>query len=199
MSIMLVLNVSHQESYSRLELLLRSLFGALYISIPHVFILFFLLIWSKLLWFYSVFHVLLIGKMPKNLRDFQVGLLRWSARLHCSVYNLVDGYPKFGIRTVTKNVELNIEFNETPSRLITLLRFTLLPLVVLPHLFVWMFRNLVSSFLTFLAFWVVLFTGKYPVSWHEFNVGTLRWVLRVYAYMYLLEDNYPPFSGKQMQ
>jgi hypothetical protein len=46
------------------------------------------------------------------------------------------------------------------------------------------------------AWFAVLFTGKYPKGMHDFQVGNLRWGLRVMAYMTMLSDKYPPFSGK---
>jgi len=49
----------------------------------------------------------------------------------------------------------------------------------------------------FLAWWVVLFTGKYPENWHAFIVGTMRWSMRVTLYMANMTDEYPPFSGKE--
>ena len=54
-----------------------------------------------------------------------------------------------------------------------------------------------TQFLGFLAFWAVLFTGEYPQSWFDFNVGTLRWATRVKIYMGNMTDEYPPFSGKE--
>jgi len=37
-------------------------------------------------------------------------------------------------------------------------------------------------------------TGDYPQGLWDFGVGTMRWMLRVQAYMLLLVDEYPPFS-----
>ena len=48
----------------------------------------------------------------------------------------------------------------------------------------------------YLSGFAVLFTGKYPKGMHDFQVGNLRWGLRVMAYMTMLSDKYPPFSGK---
>ncbi len=52
-------------------------------------------------------------------------------------------------------------------------------------------------FMMFLAWWVVLFTGDYPKAWHAFNVGLIRWQVRVNLYMTFMSDEYPPFSGKE--
>jgi hypothetical protein len=67
---------------------------------------------------------------------------------------------------------------------------------MIPHGFVLYFRTIATSVLTFLAFFAVLFTGEYPESWHKFNVGTLRWGIRVNMYLSNMTDDYPPFSGK---
>jgi len=50
-----------------------------------------------------------------------------------------------------------------------------------------------------IAWWVVLFTGQYPKGWHEFNVGTLRWSTRINMYMAFMTDDYPPFTGKELE
>ena len=46
------------------------------------------------------------------------------------------------------------------------------------------------------ALFAVLFTGKYPKGMHDFQVGNFRWGMRVMAYITMLSDRYPPFSGK---
>lgn len=46
-----------------------------------------------------------------------------------------------------------------------------------------------------IASWAILFTGKFARGVFDFNVGFVRWQLRVNAYMGLMRDEYPPFSG----
>jgi len=194
---MFKLQVAYQENYSKKELLLRSFFGLFYIAIPHFLAVLLFITWGKLLWLYSVFVVLLTGKLPENIFQYQVKLLSWLSRIHISVYNLADGYPKFGLNGKSEVLTFEIPYNETPNRLTTLLRFVLAPMVTLPHLIIWFFRNIASVFLTIAAFFAVLFTGKYPKKWFDFNVGSLRWIMRVFAYLVLLTDEFPPFSGKE--
>ena len=191
------LEVKHQESYSRLELLLRSFLGVIYIEIPHLFLLFFLSIWSGILSFISWWVILFTGSYPESFFEFQVKLFRWSTRLNLRLYNLSDGYPAFGLDVEDDAFKLEIEYPETLSRGLLLLRtFFGFLYILIPHGFVLFFRGLWTLILTFLAFWVVLFTGEYPKSWFEFNIGTIRWSLRVNLYLSFMTDDYPPFSGK---
>ena len=70
--------------------------------------------------------------------------------------------------------------------------------VGIPHGFCLMFRMIATEFLCFIAFWAILFTGKYPKKMFDFNVGTYRWMNNIMAYMLFLTDTYPPFSGKRL-
>jgi hypothetical protein len=45
----------------------------------------------------------------------------------------------------------------------------------------------------FLAFFAILFTGRYPRGLFDFITGTMRWGNRISAYFLLLTDAYPPF------
>lgn len=190
-------NIQHQESFSRGQLLLRTFFGWLYITIPHAFCLIFLGMAAGILQFITFWNIMFTGKFPQDIFNFQLNFLRWSTRVNASLLNLMDPYPEFGLEVNQEGMTLDIPYQEEVSRSDVFLRAFLGVLYVgIPHVFCLLFRSIASNILIFISFWIVLFTGKYPASWHEFNVGTLRWSIRVNAYLAYLIHDYPPFSGK---
>lgn len=191
------LTITRQDMYSRGELLLRTIFGGIYIVIPHAFLLFFVGIWSAILGFIAFWAVLFTGRYPESMFEFQIKLMRWSLRLSATLHNLVDGYPAFGVNGTSDKVNLEVEYPEGLSRGLVIVRLLFgVFYCLIPQGFCLFFRFIATSFLVFLAWWVVLFTGSYPAAWHEFNVGTLRWSTRLQLYWNILTDQYPPFSGK---
>ena len=128
--------IRYQETYSRGELLLRAFIGFLYIALPHALILIFLLMWSSLLNFVTFWAILITGRFPESMFNYQLNLQRWSLRVNARLQNLSDGYPAFGLSASDANILIEIERPEKSNRGTVLLRVMFGFLYVLiPHVF----------------------------------------------------------------
>ena len=190
-------SITYQESYSRGELLLRSFFGWLYIMAPHAIVLMFVGLWSNVLSFISWWAILFTGRYPQSFFEFNVKTLSWMMRLNACSGNLIEGYPAIGPNGSHPAVTLTVPYPESLSRGKLLLRtFLGFIYVGIPHGICLYGRLIANAFAKFLTFWSIIFNGTIPRDWFDFQVGTLRWMVRLNLYMSNMSDTYPPFSGK---
>ncbi len=89
-------------------------------------------------------------------------------------------------------VNIRGELTIPPGRWVWLFKW----LLAIPHYFILCFLTIAFYVVWIIAFFAILFTGKYPQGLFDFNVGVLRWWWRVlfYSYQALATDKYPPFS-----
>src|SRR5215813_7837183 len=67
-------------------------------------------------------------------------------------------------------------------------------LMAIPHLIVLYALGIAAEVVAVIGWFAALFTGRLPAGLADFLVGWLRWAARVYAYVGLLTDQYPPFA-----
>lgn len=188
-------NIKHAESLSRGELLLRTFFGIFYIYLPHGFVLIFMGLWGAILSFIAWWMILFTGRYPQSFFEYQVGLMRWQIRVRARLFNLTNGYPAFGIDSKDEAITLEVQYPESLSRGMLLVRtFFGWLYVLIPHGIVLYLLTIAVMVVNFVGWWIILFTGQLPVGMHNFVVGYMRWATRVGLYMSNMTDTYPPFS-----
>jgi hypothetical protein len=87
-------------------------------------------------------------------------------------------------------VRLDVPYPESLSRWLIFVKW----LLAIPHLVIIYFLALAVAVTTFIAFFAILFTKKYPEGLFNFAVGVQRWTQNTIAYVWLLRDEYPAFS-----
>jgi Domain of unknown function (DUF4389) len=88
-------------------------------------------------------------------------------------------------------VTFEMDYVEKRSRLTTFFRLIL----AIPHFIVLYLYGLAAAIVVIIAWFALLFTGRYPLGMYDFVAGYLRYATRMYGYIWLATDEYPPFSG----
>jgi hypothetical protein len=89
-------------------------------------------------------------------------------------------------------LEFDVAYPERLSRLLIFVKW----LLVIPHLFVLYVLGFVAGLVTFIAWFAILFTGRFPEGLWNFFMMYQRWSTRVSVYTALMRDEYPPFGDE---
>lgn len=186
------------------------------LAIPHYLVL-------GLLWFALVvttiaagLAILFTGRFPRSWFNYSVGVLRWNWRVGFYAYSALgtDRYPPFTLAAGDYPADLDVAYPEQLSRGLVLVKWWLL---AIPHFLVvsviagsggtlrfesgdgngaGMNLSLLGLLVLVVAV-ILLFTGRYRRDTFDLIVGLNRWVYRVFTYVLLLRDEYPPFRLDQ--
>ena len=131
---------------------------------------------------------------PRWWFDFALELTRFSQRVSAYLFLLTDKYPS---TTEKQSVHLELDYPDVKNNLkdwMPLVKW----LLAVPHYVVLLVLYFIAIFVVIIAWFAILFTGRYPKDLFDYVVGLERWSLRVNAYAFLLiTDEYPPFSLKK--
>ena len=144
-----------------------------------------------LLFLPALLMILFRQKYPRWWFDWNVQVSRFAARVGAYFLLLRDEYPSTDEEQV---VHLEIDYPDVErdlNRWLPLVKW----LLAIPHAIVLIVLFVVVFVLVVIAWFAILFTGRYPRGIFDFVVGTVRWFQRVNGYAFLLvTDRYPPFS-----
>ena len=176
-------SVDYAESRNRLTTLFRPI-----LAIPLAIVGAFVVLSGFALGFSVLLTILFRGKYPRWMFDFNLELGRFLARISAYIGLLTDEYPSTDER---QSVHLDIQYPEKLNNFLPLVKWIL----AIPHIIVLaILGDVVMPLVTIVAWFAILFTGRYPRALFDFSVGVQRWGTRVGAYWLMLgTDEYPPF------
>ena len=141
----------------------------------------------------TLLMILFRRRYPRWWFDFAREFARFGARVGAYLFLLTDRYPS----TVEEQaVHLDVDYPDVEAdlnRWLPLVKW----LLAIPHYVVLAVLALGALVVGVIAWFAILFTGRFPRPLFDYLVGVGRWALRVEAYAILLvTDRYPPFSLK---
>lgn len=141
----------------------------------------------------TVLMIAVRQRYPRWWFDFALELNRFGTRVGAYLALLTDRYPS---TVEEQSVHLDIDYpdvEEDLNRWSPLVKW----LLAIPHYVVVAVLAIGALLAIIVAWFAIIFTGRYPRALFDYVVGVGRWGLRVQAYAFLLvTDEYPPFSLK---
>jgi hypothetical protein len=134
--------------------------------------------------------ILFRQKYPRWWFDWNLELQRFSNRVFVFMALMDDRYPSTDEQ---QSVRLDYAYPDAErdlNRWLPLVKW----LLAIPHYVVLFFLSIASIVAVVIAWFAILFTGRYPRGLFDFVEGTFRWGQRVVGYAFLMvTDEYPPF------
>ena len=145
---------------------------------------------AGLLFLAPLLMILFRQKYPRWWFDWNRELLRFSNRIGVYVALMDDHYPSTDEQ---QGVALDFPYPDAKQRLnrwLPLVKW----LLAIPHYIVLVFLWFAAVVSVVIAWFAILFTGRYPRGLFDFVLGVFRWTNRVVGYsLILVTDEYPPF------
>jgi hypothetical protein len=164
-------------------------------AIPHIVILYVLNLVLSVVSFIAWFAILFTGNYPPGLFDFSVGIMRYQWRVGTFYLFMREPYPAFDVPTGPDDpggdpATFSIVRPAKLSRGLIFIKW----LLVIPVYIVLFVLGIGAYVALIVAFFAVLFTGRWPEGLRRYVIGVGRLGFRIHVYAYLLTDVYPGFS-----
>jgi hypothetical protein len=138
----------------------------------------------------TILMLLFRKKYPRWWFDWNLALTRFCYRVSVYLSLMTDVYPSTD-EDQTVHIDISYPNAQELSRGLPLVKW----IMAIPHYIVLYFLFIAVVVISIIAWFAILFTGRYPRDMFNFVVDVYRWSLRVEAYAFLLTtDTYPPFS-----
>jgi Domain of unknown function (DUF4389) len=165
------------------------------LAIPQLVVVYVLGIVLNVLAFISFFTVLFTKRIPTGIFGTMAMVHRYEWRVASFAMFMRNEYPPFEFQTTASDPGDDpavFSIDEAPelNRWLPLVKW----LLAIPHYVVLLFLFIGLAFVKIVAFFAVIFTGKYPEGLRNYVVGVIRWANRVSVYVVFMTDKYPPFS-----
>lgn len=163
------------------------------LAVPHYPILIGLYLVYPLVVLAAGVAILLTGRYPRPLFDFNVGVLRWSWRVmnYRFPMNTTDKYPPFSLKPQADYPgDLEVDYPEQLSRGAVLVKWWLL---ALPQIIMCWAMEAPLQVLCVISAVRLLARGTVSEGMFDLLMGIVRWRYRVAVYVSLMSDEYPPF------
>jgi hypothetical protein len=164
-------------------------FFRLILAIPHFILVALWGIPAYLVTIIAWFAIIITGSYPQGLWDFAARYFVYTGRVNGYYGLLTDVYPPFGSGG-DYPVQVSVQRSDRQSRLKTFLRYIL----IIPAAIGTYLLTIAQNAVTFLAWLVIIFTGRMPVPLQNFILFVHRFSIRTTAYALLLVDAYPSFA-----
>jgi hypothetical protein len=143
-----------------------------------------------LLFFGPLLMILFRQKYPRWWFDWNLELQRFGNRVTAYLALMDDRYPATDEQQSVRLVYPYPDAVQDLNRWLPLVKWFL----AIPHYLVLAFLEIAAVVVVFIAWFAILFTGRYPRGMFDFVAGVIRWHNRVIAYAFVLvTDRYPPF------
>ncbi len=140
--------------------------------------------------------VLITGKPNKGLYGFNAMILRYEVRAGFFLYGFSEEYPPFAFSQGGADdgaySPIRLDLPEAPDSISRVSVFN--GILAIPHYILIMVYGIGAMFVLMIAWWAVLFTGKWPAGMRDFIVKLSSYYARVWAYTMMTTTEYPSFG-----